>query len=162
MREFQSTKVRRACKSKAVDSLIPAHLRLYRKDAKQHTLAGQERTVVMTQKGLRHIALKSRDLKKTEEFYIGVLGCKVAFRHPPSMIFLTTPGSGDLLNFVKSSARASGTQGLEHIGFKMTAAQLKKMERTLKERGVKIAERRGKDAFYFFDPNGYQIEYYCD
>ncbi len=98
----------------------------------------------MTQKGLRHIALKSRDLKKTEEFYIGVLGCKVAFRHPPSMIFLTTPGSGDLLNFVKS------------------AAQLKKMESTLKERGVKIAERRGKDAFYFFDPNGYQIEYYCD
>ena len=90
----------------------------------------------MTQKGLRHIALKSRDLKKTEEFYIGVLGCKVAFR--------------------------SGTQGLEHIGFKMTAAQLKKTERTLKERGVKIADRRGKDAFYFFDPNGYQIEYYCD
>ena len=115
----------------------------------------------MTQKGLRHIALKSRDLKKTEEFYIGVLGCKVAFRHPPSMIFLTTPGSGDLLNFVKSSARTSGTQGLEHIGFKMTVAELKKMERTLKERGVKI-ERRGKDAFYFFDPNGYQIEYYCD
>ena len=116
----------------------------------------------MTQKGLRHIALKSRDLKKTEEFYIDVLGCKVAFRHPPSMIFLTTPGSGDLLNFVKSSARTSGTQGLEHIGFKMSAARLKKMERTLKERGVKIAERRGKDAFYFFDPNGYQIEYYCD
>src|SRR5258708_10205574 len=114
----------------------------------------------MAQKGLRHIALKSRDLKKTEEFYIGVLGCKVAFRHPPSMIFLTTPGSGDLLNFVKSAARTSGTQGLEHIGFKMTAAQLKKMERTLKERGVKIADRRGKDAFYFFDPNGYQIESY--
>jgi catechol-2,3-dioxygenase len=116
----------------------------------------------MAQKGLRHIALKSRDLKKTEEFYVGVLGCKIAFRHPPSMIFLTTPGSGDLLNFVKSSARASGTQGLEHIGFKMSAAQLKKMESTLKERGVKIAERRGKDAFYFLDPNGYQIEYYCD
>ena len=65
------------------------------------------------------------------------------------MIFLTTPGSGDLLNFVKSAARTSGTQGLEHIGFKMTAAQLKKMERTLKERGVKIADRRGKDAFIF-------------
>ena len=104
----------------------------------------------MTQKGLRHIALKSRDLKKTEEFYIGVLGCKVAFRHPPSMIFLTTPGSGDLLNFVKSAARTSGTQGLEHIGFKMTAAQLKKMERTLKERGVKIAEPTRQRRFLFF------------
>ena len=116
----------------------------------------------MAQKGLRHIALKSRDLKKTEEFYVGVLGCKIAFRHPPSMIFLTTPGSGDLLNFVKSTARASGTQGLEHIGFKVTPARLRKLEKTLVEHGVKIAGRRGDDAFYFSDPNGYQIEYYCD
>ena len=36
----------------------------------------------MANKGLSHIALKSPDLKKTEEFYIGVLGFKVAFRHP--------------------------------------------------------------------------------
>jgi catechol-2,3-dioxygenase len=116
----------------------------------------------MAQKGLSHIALKSRDLKKTEEFYIGVLGFKVAFRHPPRMIFLTTPGSGDLLNFVKSSARPSGNQGLEHVGFKVTAAKLKKLEKTLKEHGVKIDGHRGEDAFYFSDPNGYQIEYYCD
>jgi catechol-2,3-dioxygenase len=116
----------------------------------------------MAQKGLSHIALKSRDLKKTEEFYVRVLGFKVAFRHPPSMIFLTTPGSGDLLNFVKSSARKSGAQGLEHIGFKVTASKLKKLEMTLKEHGVKIEGRRGEEAFYFSDPNGYQIEYYCD
>ena len=116
----------------------------------------------MARKGLSHIALNSRDLKKTEEFYVGVLGCQVAFRHPPDMIFLTTPGSGDLLNFVKSAARISGSQGLEHIGFKMTAAELKKMEKTLKHHGVKIDGRRGREAFYFTDPNGYQIEYYCD
>ena len=116
----------------------------------------------MTRKGLSHIALKSRDLKKTEEFYVGVLGCKVAFRHPPSMIFLTTPDSGDLLNFVKSSARIAGAQGLEHLGFRMSAVQLRKMGKLLKKRGVKIDGRRGKNAFYFTDPNGYQIEYYCD
>jgi catechol 2,3-dioxygenase-like lactoylglutathione lyase family enzyme len=116
----------------------------------------------MARKGLSHIALKSRDLKKTEEFYVGILGCRVAFRHPPRMTFLTTPGSGDLLNFVKSSARPSGNQALEHIGFKMTAAELKKMEQALKQHGVKIDGRRGREAFYFTDPNGYQLEYYCD
>jgi catechol-2,3-dioxygenase len=116
----------------------------------------------MAKSGLSHIALKARDLKKTEEFYIGVLGFKVAFRHPPSMTFLTTPGSGDLLNFVKSAARASGSQGLEHMGFKVTATKLKKLESTLKEHGVRIDGRRGTDAIYFSDPNGYQIEYYCD
>ena len=116
----------------------------------------------MVRTGLSHIALKSRDLKKTEEFYVDVLGCKVAFRHPPDMIFLTTPGSGDLLNFVKSSAQPSKNQALQHIGFKMTAGKLKKMEKTLIQHGVKIDGRRGREAFYFADPNGYQIEYYCD
>lgn len=116
----------------------------------------------MARTGLSHIALKSRDLKKAEEFYVDVLGCKVAFRHPPDMIFLTTPGSGDLLNFVKSAAQPSKNQALHHIGFKMTAGKLKKMEKTLKQHGVKIDGRRGREAFYFTDPNGYQIEYYCD
>jgi catechol 2,3-dioxygenase-like lactoylglutathione lyase family enzyme len=116
----------------------------------------------MAQKGLSHIALKARDLKQTEDFYTGVLGLKVAFRHPPNMLFLTTPGGDDLLNFVKSAARVSGSQGLEHMGFKVTPTQLKKLEKTLKEHGVKIEGRRGEDAFYFSDPNGYQIEYYRD
>jgi catechol-2,3-dioxygenase len=116
----------------------------------------------MAKKGLSHIALKARDLKKTEEFYVGVLGMKVAFRQPPSMIFLTTPGSGDLLNFVKSSKQSAGRQGLEHLGFKVTAASLKRLESKLKEHGVKIDGRRGASAFYISDPNGYQLEYYCD
>lgn len=52
----------------------------------------------MAAKGLNHIALKTRDLETTEEFYTAILGMKVAFRHPPAMLFLTTPGSGDLIN----------------------------------------------------------------
>ncbi|HEX9455931.1 MAG TPA: VOC family protein [Candidatus Binatia bacterium] len=116
----------------------------------------------MVKRGLSHIALKTRDLKKTEEFYLKVLGLKVAFRHPPSMIFLTTPGSGDLLNFVKTSKRSSGNQGLEHIGFKVSATALKRLERKLDEQSIAIEGRRGDSAFYIIDPNGYQIEYYCD
>jgi catechol 2,3-dioxygenase-like lactoylglutathione lyase family enzyme len=121
-----------------------------------------ERITGMARKGLSHIALKVRDLKRTEEFYVGVLGMKVAFRHPPTMIFLTTPGSGDLLNFVKSRSRLSGKQGLEHLGFKVTPTVLKRTEKMLQHRQVAIAGRRGKSAFYIVDPNGYQIEYYCD
>jgi catechol 2,3-dioxygenase len=116
----------------------------------------------MATKGLSHIALKARDLKKTEEFYTKILGLKIAFRLPPNMLFLTTPGSSDLINFVKSSARPSGTQSLEHIGFKISAAGLKSTEKTLKAHGVKIDGRRGRTAIYFSDPNGYQLEYYCD
>lgn len=116
----------------------------------------------MATKGLSHIALKTRDLKKTKEFYTKVLGLKIAFRHPPNMLFLTTPGSSDLLNFVKSSVRPSGAQSLEHIGFKVTPAGLINTEKMLKAHGVKIDGRRGTTAIYSSDPNGYQLEYYCD
>ncbi|MBM4259925.1 MAG: VOC family protein [Deltaproteobacteria bacterium] len=116
----------------------------------------------MASKGLTHVALKVGDLKQTEAFYTEVLGLKVAFRHPPSMIFLSTPGSNDLLNFVKSNQKLSGNQGLEHIGFKVTTAGLKQTEKRIKEHGIKIDGRRGKSAFYITDPNGYQLEYYCD
>lgn len=116
----------------------------------------------MANKGLTHVALKVRDLKQTEDFYTEVLGLQVAFRHPPSMIFLNTPGSHDLLNFVTSHQKWTGNQGLEHIGFKVTAAGLKQMEKKLRARGIKIDSRRGKSAFYITDPNGYHLEYYCD
>lgn len=112
--------------------------------------------------GLCHIALKTQDLAETEAFYTGVLGLKVAFRQPPGMIFLTTPGSNDLLNFVKSAKVASGSQGLDHIGFKVTRAALKRMEQTLNKSNVAIEGRRGKNAIYISDPNGYQIEFFCD
>lgn len=116
----------------------------------------------MANRGLCHIALKVRNLKRTEDFYVGVLGLRVAFRHPPTMLFLRTPGGNDLLNFVKSNRPFSGNQGLEHMGFKVTAAGLKRMEKKLAAHGVAIEGRRGKSAFYILDPNRYQIEYYCD
>ena len=102
----------------------------------------------MARKGLSHIALKVRDLKKTEDFYVGVFGLKVAFRHPPGMIFLTTPGSGDLLNFVKTAQRPRANQGLEHLASKSRSTELKKHRRKIAKAGVKIDGRRGKTAFY--------------
>ena len=116
----------------------------------------------MASSGLRHIALRSRDLKQTEKFYTEILGLKVAFRVPPDMVFLSTPGGADLLKFVRSKARLSASAGLGHFGFKTTTAGLKRLEKKLKEQGIAIEGRRGKNAIYISDPNGYCIEYYCD
>lgn len=116
----------------------------------------------MPNTGLRHIALKTRDLKKTERFYTGILGLTVAFRVPPNMIFLRTPGGNDLLNFVKTTKKLATDDALHHFGFKVTKAGLKAIERRLQSEGIEIEDRRGKTAIYFTDPNGYCIEYYCD
>jgi catechol-2,3-dioxygenase len=116
----------------------------------------------MTSHGLLHIALLTRDLNKTEQFYTDVLGLKVAFRVPPNMVFLRTPGSKDLLNFVATNKRISPNAALQHFGFKTTTAGLRSLEKRLNEQQIKIEGKRGKTAIYFSDPNGYSIEYYCD
>lgn len=112
--------------------------------------------------GLRHIALKSRDLKKTERFYTEVLGLEIAFRVSPKMIFLRSPRGNDLLNFIKSDEKRRSPQGLDHFGFKVPAGHLKRLEKKLKQNGVEIEGRRGRSSIYFRDPNGYVIECYCD
>lgn len=116
----------------------------------------------MSNSGLRHVALKTRNLVKTERFYTGILGMKVAFRVPPNMIFFRTAGANDLLNFVKTDRPIAPRRGLDHIGFKVSSRGLKRLEAVLKKNRVPIEGRRGGTALYIRDPNGYSIEYYCD
>jgi len=116
----------------------------------------------MANHGLLHIALLTNDLKRTEQFYTEVLGLKVAFRVPPTMVFLRSPGSQDLLNFVGTKKRLSPGDALQHFGFKTTKAGLTSLVKKLKENEIEVEGRRGKRAIYFRDPNGYCIEYYCD
>jgi len=112
--------------------------------------------------GLLHIALLTRDLKKTERFYVEVLGLRVAFRVPPNMVFLRSRGSHDLINFVGTKKRLPSNDSLQHFGFKTTRSGLTSLEKKLDENEIEIDGRRGKNAIYFRDPNGYTIEYYCD
>lgn len=111
---------------------------------------------------LRHIALLTRDLRTTEQFYTDVLGLEEAFAHE-GMIFLRTPGRDDLLNFVHTT-RAFDPQagGLDHFGLHLTPARWKKVRERLKQAGVPIRGRRGRSAVYIEDPNGYTVELYID
>lgn len=112
--------------------------------------------------GLRHVALKTRDLPRTERFYVDVLGLRIAFPHR-GMIFLETPGGRDLLNFVETRRKfdpAAG--GLDHFGLHFSRARWKKVCARVKRAGVKARGRRGSTAIYIEDPNGYTVELYCD
>jgi catechol-2,3-dioxygenase len=112
--------------------------------------------------GLRHLALLTRDLRGTERFYTEVLGLVVAFAHE-GMIFLRTPGSSDLLNFV-ATRRAFDPKagGFDHFGLHLTPARWKRVRERLKQAGVPISGRRGRTAIYIEDPNGYTVELYVD
>ena len=112
-------------------------------------------------RGLRHIALKARDLGATERFYVDVLGLRVAFAHA-GMLFLETPGGNDLLNFVPSRTFNARAGGLDHFGLQVPKAAWCGLAARLKRARVRIRGRRGRDAVYIRDPNGYTVELYRD
>src|SRR5206468_6329680 len=97
-------------------------------------------------RGLRHIALKTRDLARTERFYVDVLGLRIAFPHD-GMLFLETPAGQDLLNFVGTRGKFDPAQGgLDHFGLHVPPARWKTVCARLKDAGVRIRGRRGKTA----------------
>ncbi|HEY7140890.1 MAG TPA: VOC family protein [Methylomirabilota bacterium] len=113
-------------------------------------------------RGLHHIALRSRDLRATERFYVDVLGLRVAFPHR-GMLFLESPGGDDLLNFVAARrAFDAGAGGLDHLGLRVPAAEWRATMARLGRAGVRIEGRRGRVAVYLKDPNGYTVELYRD
>ncbi len=111
---------------------------------------------------LSHLALKTGDLETTRRFYVETLGLREAFPHP-GMLFLKTPGGGDLLNFVGVRRRVDPRAGgLDHFGFYVGERRLAALRRRLKAAGVKVVGRRGRWSIYIKDPNGYTVELYAD
>jgi catechol 2,3-dioxygenase-like lactoylglutathione lyase family enzyme len=117
---------------------------------------------IRTRGGLRHVALKTRDLRTTERFYVGLLGLERAFPHA-GMLFLRTPGADDLLNFVETRAAFDPRAGgLDHFGLRVPGARWRQVLDGLRRAHVKIGGRRGRSAVYIRDPNGYTLELYRD
>ena len=112
--------------------------------------------------GLRHLALKTRDLKTTERFYTEVLGLRIAFRYR-GMVFFESPGESDVLNFCRTSRRFDPEAGgLDHFGLHVDRKRFRSLQEQLKAAGVKLTGRRGRWGIYFRDPNGYTVELYAD
>ncbi len=116
----------------------------------------------MPNRGLRHLALKSRDLAATKRFYVDVLGLEIAFPHK-GMLFLQTPDGGDILNFIETKRRFNPRAGgLHHFGFHVPASEWRKLLAKLRRAGAPIQGHRGRAAVYIEDPNGYTVELYRD
>ena len=114
-------------------------------------------------RGLRHININVRDIKRSLEFYRQVFGMRETFRDG-ELVFLTTPGGDDTITLCPaqpSDPVAGG--GVSHFGWTVeNKADLDEAAKEIERAGGKILNRGehapGHPFLYFSDPDGYVIE----
>jgi catechol 2,3-dioxygenase-like lactoylglutathione lyase family enzyme len=114
-------------------------------------------------RGLRHVALKCRDLASMEAFYEGVLGYRVEWRPDPENVYLTN--GEDSLALHAEARSADGETRLDHVGVLVAAeADVDDWANHVRTAGGTIAaeprtHRDGCRSFYALDPEGNRIQF---
>jgi len=116
--------------------------------------------------GLHHLHLAVRDLDSSLRFYKSVFGMEEQFRAGPTMVFLSTPGSDDLITLNQDETQrdvAGRSGGIAHFGFKLRpGADLDSAVREIESAGGTLVSRGehapGVPFVYVRDPDGYVIE----
>jgi catechol 2,3-dioxygenase-like lactoylglutathione lyase family enzyme len=140
-------------------------------------------------RGVHHLALCTDDMKKTVDFYVGVLGMPLvhAMKVPPGLgtgptnrgnppyenirHYFFDMGNDSLLAFFEiprgrePQANRNAIGGMQHCAFVVTPQRLAEIEQRLKSRGIEyigpIPQLPGLVGIYFLDPNGIRLEFAC-
>ena len=116
-------------------------------------------------KGLRHVALNVKDIKRSKTFYQDTLGMEVVWEPDPHNVYLSSGCDNLALHaFPPDSDPPSVGQYLAHVGFVVeTIERVQELEQEFRARGVKIVHpfkihRDGSASFYCADPDEILIQ----
>ncbi|MGH7935090.1 MAG: VOC family protein [Candidatus Binataceae bacterium] len=119
-----------------------------------------------------HVVIKVRDLDRSRRFYTEVMGLQLMQELPHiKMSFFASNGRDHHeIALVEVGSEAPGPQrgeiGLSHIAFRMRdEAHLRAAYEELKAKQVPIlstVDHGVTKSIYFRDPDGHQLEVYCD
>jgi len=118
-----------------------------------------------------HVVLMVSDLKRSVEFYTGVLGFRVSDIYgddmmPGGMVFLRCNPDHHGVALVGGATGAAGRRDLHHMAFEVgTLDEVFRARKFLRERGATIVfdgrRRAGVQiAVEFLDPDGHNLEIY--
>jgi catechol 2,3-dioxygenase len=122
---------------------------------------------------LGHVVIQVRDLERSMKFYTEVLNFRVSDRNPEGAVFLTSVGDHHTVALFPSAGEAAETASkgavrLHHFAMEVGSIdELFEIRSYLQQRGVPIVfEGRhrfgGHTSIEFLDPDGYQLELFCD
>jgi catechol 2,3-dioxygenase-like lactoylglutathione lyase family enzyme len=117
---------------------------------------------VISNRGLRHLALRVADVERAKEFYIRVFGMRVVWQPDPDSAYLSS--GCDNLALHRGNAGDRTAQSLDHLGFIVaTIAEVEAGFAWAQQNGVAIARpirhhRDGSVSFYIRDPDGNVVQ----
>jgi catechol 2,3-dioxygenase-like lactoylglutathione lyase family enzyme len=115
-------------------------------------------------KGMRHIALKVKDIGRSKRFYQTVLGMRVVWEPDPQNVYLSSGCDNIALHEVSKEFAGGGERQLDHLGFVVESVErVKELEQGFRDQGVRIVHpfkihRDGSASFYCADPDGIVIQ----
>jgi len=116
-------------------------------------------------KGMRHIALKVRDVARSKSFYQDFLGMEVVWEPDQQNVYLSSGCDNIALHEVSQGfATGAPERQLDHLGFLVeTVERVKELEQEFQAKGAKIVHpfkihRDGSASFYCADPDGIVIQ----
>jgi len=114
--------------------------------------------------GLRHVALRVRNLEACEHFYTELIGMRVEWRPDADNVYLTSGQDNVALHRTAASSAAKEGQRLDHIGFIIKRIdQVDDWYSFFKAKGVTLVQeprthRDGARSFYCLDPDGNSVQ----
>jgi len=140
-------------------------------------------------RGVHHLALCTDDMKKTVDFYVGVLGMPLvhAMKVPPGLgsgpknrgnppyenirHYFFDMGNDSLLALFEipkgkePRANRNAIGGMQHCAFVVAPERFAEIQERLKSRGIEyigpLPQLPGLVGIYFMDPNGIRLEFAC-
>jgi len=114
--------------------------------------------------GLRHVALNVRDVRRSMQFYMDVMGMKLEWIPDDENAYLTSGHDNLALHKLPEGAVPGAVQTVHHIGFIVkTPENVDQWADRIRSHGIKLAaeprtHRDGARSFYFHDPDGLLIQ----
>ncbi len=116
-------------------------------------------------KGMHHLALKVKDLKRSKAFYQEMFGMEVVWEPDDKSVYLSS-GTDNLAlhEFVSPTEPSPAGQHLDHLGFIIDRIEtVRDLEKEFRAKEIKIVHpfknhRDGSASFYCADPDGIVIQ----
>ena len=115
-------------------------------------------------RGMRHIALRVRDIGRSKAFYRENFGLDVVWDPDPENVYLSSGADNIALHASRGDIALPDRQQLDHLGFIVGSVErVRELEGEFRARGVEIVHpfkvhRDGSASFYLADPDGIIIQ----